>query len=515
MRFISVLLLATSAVVQAQTFNATLTGRALDPSGAVVPSVALAITNTATGVAQKATTNSEGVYNFALIHPGRYTLSATATGFASVEITGIALEVGARTAVDIELKVSASGASIQVTADAGALQLKTESGERSDVITNRQIRDLALNGRNILDLMKVLPGVVSNVNGQVSNDGGLRNFNINGARGTQKEVSIDGSSNVISGANQRVHVTVNPDAIQEVKVLTSNYQAEYGKTAGGYIQYTTRSGGRDFHGGARYFRRHDSLNANNFFSNAQGRPRQLYRYNYYGYDIGGPVYIPGRFNRNRDKLFFFWNQEYYRQTVPGGVRSIRVPTDAERRGDFSQTTDGNGNPVFIRDPLSTQPCTAANRAGCFTNNVIPASRLFADGPKLLSIYPTPNDPTGGAQYNYSSQFSNQTPRREDIVRMDWNISSKTRLASRYIQNSERTVQRYGGCNNIAYNFPLTDLETTQGPRNASFNLVHTFTPTLINELTVAPSRSYTTCNSDSDKLRPRGIRRGLSFAVRQ
>ncbi|HTM50156.1 MAG TPA: carboxypeptidase regulatory-like domain-containing protein [Bryobacteraceae bacterium] len=486
--------------LNAQTFNATLTGRAIDPSGAVVPGVRVTIRSAATGVRQTTTTTADGVYTFPLIPPGRYTLNAVIDGFNPVEITNIVLQVGARTGLDIELTVGASSASVQVTADAGTLQLKLESGERSEVITNRQIRDLALNGRNILDLMKVLPGVVSNVSGQVSNDGGVRLFNINGARGTQKEVSIDGSSNVISGANQRVHVTVNPDAIQEVKVLTSNYQAEYGKTAGGYIQYTTRSGGSDFHGGARYFRRHDSLNANSFFNNAQGFSRQIYRYNYYGYDIGGPVYIPGKFNRKKDKLFFFWNQEFYRQVIPSSASTIRVPTEAERRGDFSQTTDGNGNPVFVRDPLSDQPCTAQNRAGCFPNNTIPANRFFADGQKILNIYPAPNDTRGGARYNFSSQFSNNTPRREDIVRVDWNISSKTRLAGRYIQNSELTVQRYGGCNNVAYNFPLTDMTSTQAPRNASFNLVHTFTPTLINELTVAPTRSYTICDTATDKL---------------
>jgi len=498
----------------AQTFQATLTGRALDPSGAVIPGAAITATQNLTGVKQETRTSAEGVYTFPLLSPGRYTLRAAMPGFATMTIEDVILEVGSRTALDIELKVDATGTSVQVTADAGALQLKTETGERSEIITNRQIRDLALNGRNILDMMKVLPGVVSNVNGQVSNDGGVRNFNINGARGTQKEVSIDGSSNVIAGANQRVHVTINPDAIQEVKVLTSNYQAEYGKTAGGFIQYTTRSGGRDYHAAARYFRRHDSMNANDFFNNLRGAPRRIYRYNYSGYDVSGPVTIPGTgFNRNRDKLFFFWNQEFYRQTIPAAVRTVRVPTVAERNGDFSGTTDGTGNPVLIRDPLSGQPCTAANRAGCFPGNVIPRTRFLADGSRIMSIFPEPNDPTGGSRYNYSSQFSNETPRREDIVRIDWNISGKTRLAGRYIQNSERTVQRYGGCNNIAYNLPVSTLESTQSPRNLSLNVVHTFSPTLLNEFTFAPSRSRTTCENKDDRLlrAPYGIQLPLLF----
>ncbi|MBS1831023.1 MAG: TonB-dependent receptor [Acidobacteria bacterium] len=501
-----------AGLLTGQTFRATLTGRALDPSGAVVPGVKVIATQTETGVKQETSTSAEGVYTFALLPPGRYTVQATMQGFATVTVQDVILEVGTRQGLDIELKVDSTGTSIQVNADAAALQLKSESGERSEVVTNRQIRDLALNGRNILDLMKVVPGVVSNVNGQVSNDGGVRNFNINGARGTQKEVSIDGSSNVIAGANQRVHVTLNPDAIQEMKILTSNYQAEYGKTAGGFIQYTTRSGGKDFHAGARYFRRHDSMNANGYFGNALGLPRRLYRYNYYGYDVGGPVIIPGTgFNKNRDRLFFFWNQEFYRQTIPSSPQTVRVPTELERRGDFSQTTDGNGNLVLIKDPLNSNPCTAANRAGCFPGNVIPASRLFGDGAKILGIFPGPNDAAGGARYNYSSQFSNQTPRREDIVRIDWNLSTKTRVSGRYIQNSERTIQRYGGCNNVAFNVPLSEMESTQEPRNLSLNVVHTFSPTLINEFTFAPSRSRTTCGANDDGLQR--ARYGITFPL--
>ena len=153
-------------------------------------------------------------------------------------------------------------------------------------------------------------------------------------------------------------MTVNPDAVQEVKILTSNYQAEYGRAGGGFVQITTRSGTNEFHGTGRYFRRHDSLNANSYFNNADNRPRHIYRYNFYGYDISGPVFLP-RFGQGgpvfwdgRKKLFFFFGQEYYRQLVPEAARNIRVPTEAERNGDFSQTVDRDGNKIFIKDPSS-------------------------------------------------------------------------------------------------------------------------------------------------------------------
>lgn len=481
-----------AAPLQPQTMNATLTGRALDPSGAAIPGASIEARNNATAFSLRTESNDEGLFVLPLLPPGTYTVEAAARGFAVVTVRDVVLRIGERTALDIELKVQAQAEAVTVSADAGRLQLKSESGERSEIITNRQIKDLALNGRNILDLMKLVPGVVSNVSGQVSSDGGLRDFNANGGRGTQNEVSIDGASNVITGARQRVHVTVNPDALQEVRVLTSNYQAEFGKAGGASLVYTTRNGTREFHGGARYFRRHDSLNANNFFSNAQGLPRQLYRYDYYGYDFGGPVRIPGTsFNRDHDKLFFFWAQEWYEQLIPQGARTLRVPTELERAGNFSQTTDGNGNRVFIRDPLTGQACSATAAAGCFPGNIIPRSRFFRDGPALLSVMPLPNDSTGGQRYNYSSQLSSERPRREDILRIDWNISHKMRLYGRYISNKESNLQPYGGANNITYNFPLAMIKQTQDPRNIAINFLTNIKPTVVNEFLFAPTRSLT------------------------
>jgi len=146
-------------------------------------------------------------------------------------------------------------------------------------------------------------------------------------------------------------VTINPDAVAEVRVLTSNYQAEYGRAGGGFVQTTTRSGTNQYHASARYFRRHDSLNGNNFFNNVSGRPRNIYRYNFYGYDLGGPAPVLGE--KGNRKLFFFWSQEFYRQLVPEVARNIQVPTLPERQGDFSQSVDGTGARIFVRDPLAT------------------------------------------------------------------------------------------------------------------------------------------------------------------
>ena len=174
---------------------------------------------------------------------------------------------------EMVLQVGAPTDTVTVTADAGQLQLQADSGERSEAVTGTQLRDLALNGRNIHDLAKLIPGV-SQPGGanEVSNLSAIGSYQINGSRVTMKDMSIDGSS-ITRTDQQAQQVTINPDAVGEIKILTSNYQAEYGKAAGGIVTVTTKGGGQDFHVDARYFRRHDSLNANSYFNNLQGHPR--------------------------------------------------------------------------------------------------------------------------------------------------------------------------------------------------------------------------------------------------
>src|SRR5205814_10379573 len=196
---------------------------------------------------------------------------------------------------DFVLQVGATTETVNVTADPGQLQLQSNSGERSDLVTNKQLNEVAINGRNVLDYMKLVPGVISSFNGSVSGTGGLDAMNINGTRANQQEFTIDGASNVDTGNNGGTHVTINPDAIEEVKVLTSNYQAEFGKAAGGQIALTTKSGTNQWHGNGRFFHRNEGLNANEYYQkknqlagNLPNTPSK-YRYNYMGYNIGGPI----------------------------------------------------------------------------------------------------------------------------------------------------------------------------------------------------------------------------------
>ncbi|MBO0721527.1 MAG: carboxypeptidase regulatory-like domain-containing protein, partial [Blastocatellia bacterium] len=476
-----------------------ISGTVKDSTGAAVAGAAVTIVNPVKNLSQKATTNEDGIFVSPQLPPGTYTISVEKAGFKKIEKTNIILSTADKLNVgDFVLDVGDVSETIQVQADVGQLQIKTESGERSDLITNRQIRDIALNGRNILDLTKTLPGLINTTqraNSTVTNAGG--DFTVNGVRSTMHEITVDGATNSNLGNNTGLLVTVNPDAVQEVKILSSNYQAEYGRAGGGFVQITTKSGSNQFHATGRYFRRHDSLNANSFFNNANNRPRNIYRYNFYGYDVSGPVYLP-RFGEGgsplwdgRNKLFFFWGQEYYRQLVPESARNIRVPTAAERAGDFSQTVDGSGNKIYIKDPALSGPCNATNQSGCFSDggvlNKIPASRFYSNGQAILNLYPLPNV-SGRNDFNYTSQRSSEYPRREDILRIDYQVTERTRLNGRFIRNQDEQLFSYG-TTTASFNWPLTFTSRKNGPGYTfGFTLNHTFTPTLVNELNYSPSK---------------------------
>ncbi len=523
-RVIAVCLLALwSAAAIAQVTSGTITGEVKDPSGAVIPNANVTVNAPEIGVTRNVTSNNDGVFVVPNLPPGTYNITVEAQGFKKLEKTNVVLTAaGKLSAGDFVMSIGGGDSSVTVSAEAAQLQLQAESGERSDLISSKQINNLAMNGRNILDLVKVIPGVVSSFDGQVAGTGGIDAFNINGTRANQHEFTIDGASNVDTGNNGGTHVTLNPDAIAEVKILTSNYQAEYGKAGGGQIAVVTKSGTNEFHGNGRFFHRHEGLNANGWFNKqaqlASDTPTNqppLYRYNYFGYQFGGPVLIPGTsFNKNRDRLYFFWSQEFYRQLIPGGFETFRVPTALERVGDFSQSLDGDGNPITIYNPETGLP---------FAGNIIDRNALSPDQQlvfdqvsKILSLYDLPNV-SGNNSYNYASQLSYDNPRREDVLRLDYQLSTNHRLYGRWINNItefESPMQTWnlncmgmlqypGGC--LAKNPSW----------NLSVNFVSTLSPTLVNEMSFGPSvtRSSWEGNNGNTSRAANGVELPMLFPV--
>ena len=501
---------------RAQTVTGSITGTVRDGNGGIIANAVVRITEAATRVEREVLTNDRGDFVIAAVMKGEYTLTVAATGFKSAERRGVVLSSAEYLAVGvIVLEVGSVGETVTITAQTE--QVQTASAERSGTITSDQVDNLLLLGRNVKSLAALLPGVV-----ETSDEEGLtRNFNLNvqGNRNSTNSVSVDGITLNALGNNNNAVVTVSQDAVAEVKVQLSNYQAEYGRMSGANITIITKSGTRDFHGGGSYFKRHEQFNSNNFFSNRSGLKRPRYRYNVWNYNIGGPVVIPGtNFNRNRDKLFFFFNQEWWPLEVPQSIRQITVPTALERAGDFSQTTDVNGTKVYVRDPLKTGACTAASQAGCFDNNIIPANRLDPNGLALLRLLPLPNFTNlavTGRRYNYISESTNNTLQRVETVKIDFHPNSKNHIAFTHSGN----LDKQGGYYNIpaggTSNFPLLRQTFVTDGKVWSGRYQRIFSPTLVNEFTAGFSNRAEQSFYPEDEFNARVSRAGAGFRLGQ
>ncbi|MBI3679312.1 MAG: carboxypeptidase regulatory-like domain-containing protein [Acidobacteria bacterium] len=477
-------LLLASTLGWSQQVSGSIGGTILDKQGAVIPSAKVVLTDVNQGDQRETVTNAEGIFFFNPLKPSVYSVRIEASGFSRFERKEV--KVFANDRIDlgrITLEVGAVTESIVV--EAKGEEIKTTGAERSGVLNSSQVVNLALLTRDFLQLTRTLPGVVQN--------GGIGGA-INGNRNNANNLTVDGVTNIDTGSNGGVLATMNMDQIAEFKVLTNAAPAEFGRSSGAQINVITKSGSRDFHGTGYLFHRHEGLNANNWLNNqqpqanGQARSRQLYRYNFAGFNAGGPVLIPKtNFNKNRDKLFFFVGMEWQQQLAANSLRNVTVPTEAQRRGDFSQTREGDGRSVFIRDPLSGLPCaTNSGGAGCFPGNIIPASRINPDGQKILNFYPTPN--ANDNQFNYQTQVSDQFPRRENVFRGDYNINEKWRLYSRYMYTVSSRNMSYGQWS-ADYNIPYAPMNFGNPGWSLITNLTTIVNPTLTNEFIFGSSKN--------------------------
>ncbi|NWF82992.1 MAG: TonB-dependent receptor [Bryobacteraceae bacterium] len=476
---------------RSQNVTGALTGAVQDAAGAVAPGVRVVMTNQATGVSQSTQTNDAGIFLFPSVLPGTYRLEITMSGFRPVEIRDVMVTANDRRTIGtITLQVGQLQEKIEVVAE--ITPVETASSERTGLITGDQMQNLAIKGRDFLGLMSTLPGVIdTNVGSRevVMTGNVLNGLHVNGGRTNSIMYALDGISAVDTGSNSSVHNSPNMDAIGEVKVLTSNYQAEYGRNSSGTINVIIKSGGQDFHGSAYWYYRHETLNANSFFNNRTGSQKPIYRFNSGGYSIGGPVYIPGKFNKNKDKLFFFWSQEFVRRRLYPGIRFVTTPTALQRNGDFSQTFDVNGALIPIRDPLA-----GAN----FPGNLVPKSRINAQGQAILNFFPLPNytDPDPKLVYsrNYRSNISGENPRRQEVFRIDYNVTNTLRAYFRGIRDNDDEEWPYGSWVSGSINYDLTNTLRPQRGRGGVFNLTKVFGPSMVNELTLGGTTRGQTFN---------------------
>jgi hypothetical protein len=474
-------LFAALPAVQAQSVTGQIAGSVTDPAGAVIAGAHVQLVNDLTRQERIFVTLSNGSFIFPDLVPGDYSVRVTQAGFKTYDQKGINVSANEKVALhDIRLEVGDVNTTVMVKAEVA--HVATDSSDRAIAVNSTQIENTQVRGRDWIGLMQALPGVVDlNLHDSPGWNSGMPT--VNGGQTGQVEISLDGILSQDSGAPQNNGwMAPSPDAIGEVKVLVSNYAAEYGSRGGGQFVVTVKNGTSQFHGSAYYFYRHETLNANEYINNQSGLPKPIYRYANPGGTFGGPLLIPGtNFNKSRTKLFFFFSEDYLQFLIPGALNKFTMPTGLERAGNYSQTTTTTGKLIPITDPASGQP---------FPGNIIPANRISTPGYAMLNLFPLPftTDPTGQRQYNAIYQFTLHDPHEDRILRLDYNVAPKT-------QAFVRLMNDYQGDRGVGSKHNSTgawgEMASDYGIQSAGAmaTVVHTFRPNLINEFTFGLNRA--------------------------
>ncbi len=433
-------------IARAQTTSASVSGTIQDSQGLVLPGVTVTITSRTQGNVLTAQTDEGGRFVFPIVRPDTYSLQATLQGFKTLERSNLVVNANDKLSTGA-LTLEVGNMTEEVTVSSRVAEVQSNSGERSFTLESQALENIASNGRMLFNFATLVPGVLSGSSAGTE-IGTVDGFTVNGQRPESNNITIDGVANIDTGNNGGNMVTTNIDSVAEFKILTNSYQAEYGRAVGGQMQVVTKSGTQNFHGSGYWYGRRSAWDANTWLNdrNTPAIPKPDTSRNDSGYTIGGPVSFPG-FNSGKTKLFFFWSQEWQRRTDPPTLHQATVPTALERQGDFSQSVDSSGHPYpFIRDFSTGLPCGPGNTSGCFQDGGvlgrIPANRLYGPGLAALNIYPLPNF-SGGSGLNFTSQVPDSSPRREDLLRMDFQASASWRVTGRYMKNKEDITQAYG------------------------------------------------------------------------
>jgi len=422
----ALLVLFAFGAANSQESRGSLTGKITDQNGAVLPGATVVIKNIETNVTATIITNDEGSYTFPLLQPGNYSLTVTATGFASTSREGIQISVSEKRTLDVPMQVTGVGEMVMVVGSSAALE--TGSVSTGSVISSKQISELPLIDGSPYQLATLAPGITYTGNAAFTSptsNGNLAAFRANGATGPN-QVTLDGSPNfAIDGG---VGFSPPSDAVTEFKVQTSNFDAQQGYAAGATVNVSVKGGTNELHGSVYYFNRAKSRTASNFFSNRSGQEKPERTYHRFGGSLGGPVHLP-KFYNGRDKTFFFFAYERLKNSE-AEPQLFTVPTAAMRTGNFSALLN-QAQPTRIYDPATAQATGTVTRTA-FVNNVIPLTRLNPVAVAYLNLYPLPNtagNPDGTLNY-FSNQIRSQNY-RSWITRIDHRISESQTIFGKY------------------------------------------------------------------------------------
>src|SRR5260221_1938621 len=450
---------ATAVDTSAQISTGNITGTVKDAQGGVIPGATVTLIDEAKGTrSAPATTDGTGAYTFPNVTAATYTVEVTMSGFKTAQRRGVPVSGGDRVSVpSMTLEVGGQTEAVTVVAESPLVQ--AQSGERSFAVTTQQVENLPINHGNFTSLVQLTPGVIEGG----ASAGGTR---IGGAG--QNNIMMDGISAMDTGNNGQM-ISMNIESIAEVKILTQGYQAEYGRSSGLQITAVSKSGTNRFRGSGYDLITDSKWNSIRELTKLNGDPKPLATSKTLGYSIGGPVGKPGGHN----KLFFFYSHEFLPTNNPinsGNPIRFRVPTAAERAGDFSQTLDNNGNLFnFIKDPSINGACNATDQTACFADGgvlgKIPANRLYSVGIAILNRYPAANrTQIAGSNFNYELGATGGAPlpivkqlRQQPALRLDYQFSPKLRLSWTYGGDRQRVLTTPGlipGMTDVLFPYPF-------------------------------------------------------------
>ena len=477
------LLLAAGGAASAQQAisTGTITGIVHDTQGLPIPGALVEVTNVQTQEQRSTVSNATGIFNVPALVAGRYNVRVTLTGFGPVERVNIPLqsnETYSTGAVTLRAGITET---LTVTAD--PIGVQTTTAVRTAVLDTSTIDTLVSRGRDPVRLLNSLPGVDPNIGGLIT--GGTIGTNLptmQGTAGFASYVAIDGVGSADGDTGNNNGIT-SMDAIQEIRVVMNSYTAEFGRNTGPQINVVTKSGGQRYAGSLSTYIRHEALNSNTLANKRLGLPKPIARY-YTGVGtLGGPVALPGTGKLKR--TFFFYTREMWNTNQAATPNTKQMPTAAERAGDFSQTTQTNGQPFFIRDPQRTGACSATTGGpGCFPNNVIPANRIDPLGRAFLNLFPEPNFfdiSVSNRQYNFADTDVPNVYRTLDQVTIDHNFTDNDRISVKYRHwrpNREATTGTFG----INSNWNHFRGQYAQKEDAVTVNYTRTITSQLVNEM---------------------------------
>jgi hypothetical protein len=453
-------LLAAGTAVFAQATSGRISGTVMDAQGGLLPGATVTATEVRTGYVRTAVTDAQGSFVFVSLPLGTYSVSAEVEGFKKEIKTGYTLVADGRLTADFRLAVGGINESVEVTVPGETVN--TTSGEIARTVDRNQVQNLALNGRNYLQLATLIPGAPElNTNALDIMTGLGINTSINGSRTNASLLTVDGGFNMDSGSNNSQISNVGVDFIEEVSIKTANFSAEYGRNSGAAINVVTRTGTNELHGSAFEYLRNDSLDANSTFNNARNVAKPHLKYNDFGGALGGPI--------QKDKLFFFVGVEWKQIDRFTSPSPQTLPDSRMRSGDFSELS------TAIKDPLTGQP---------FPGNVIPAGRITPDGQAIANLYAKMS--TVAQSYtdtatanNALFQQANPFRWRQEMIRLDYNLSSAHRLTGRLMLDHYTLTDPYGTF--IGGNLPTVPTDRNRPGRNVQLNHSWTISPRLLND----------------------------------